>query len=143
MPITRSNTNPSLPLSPPITPSPPQSPTLQLRNPRPSLNILELEAGCIVWLPSKDLHYDGSSSCCDDRDTGMRSIRCIRESCCGNAALEEDGYNHPLVVLKTSNFYSGDKICIIAMVGPAFFLFPSPFPSPFPAFLPCKAAFLT
>lgn len=125
MPRTRLSTTPSTPLSPPTTPSPPQSPTSQPRNLRPSLSIPDLEAGCIVWLPSKNVLSDSSS---DGGDKVGRRIRCIRASCCGNAALNEKGYNHPIVVLKTSMYYLGDKNCLVAMVGPALFLSISCFP---------------
>ncbi|OBT68204.1 hypothetical protein VE03_02383 [Pseudogymnoascus sp. 23342-1-I1] len=99
MPSTRPNT--SLPT--PIAPPPPESPTSQRPDPRPSLNILDLEAGCIVWLPSKDLHSDSSISSSSSSDGGDK-------------ALEEKGYNHPVVVLEISKYNSGDKICLVAII---------------------------
>ncbi|KFY08158.1 hypothetical protein V492_06493 [Pseudogymnoascus sp. VKM F-4246] len=108
----RSSTGPSAP----ITLPPSQIPTLQPVRSRPTLKIPDLEAGCIVWLPSKDLHSNNSRASSDSGGNDERSIRCIHESCCGNADLEEEGYNHPVVVLKTSQYHLEDMICFVAII---------------------------
>jgi hypothetical protein len=46
---------------------------------------------------------------------------CNRHDCCGRVALEAEGYDHPVVVLKirqsiNSNIL-GDLVCTIACVG--------------------------
>ncbi|PMD55474.1 uncharacterized protein K444DRAFT_491821, partial [Hyaloscypha bicolor E] len=60
--------------------------------------------GCIVWLPPRKSHDD--------------PVLCNRPDCCGRVALEPEGYDHPVVVLKiwqsiNSNIL-GDLVCTIA-----------------------------
>ncbi|CAD6445553.1 117acc3b-a04c-4914-b042-c7bcbd5961e8 [Sclerotinia trifoliorum] len=65
---------------------------------RPGLKKKDLCVGCIVWLPAK-LESD-------------ESLVCSRgESCCNGKKLDDDGYNHPVVIL----CYEG-TICSIAMI---------------------------
>lgn len=124
MPSTRPNTGTPTPRPLPTSPSPLQSPASQPPSQHPTINIAELEAGCIVWLPIKDILPNSSNSSCDGEGKDRGSIKCIRESCCGKAALDGEGYDRPVVVLKAGEYHLGDKICLIAKVG-------LPFPSPF------------
>jgi hypothetical protein len=62
--------------------------------------------GCIVWLPPKSSHDD--------------AVLCNRDGCCGRSALQEGGYDHPVVVLKirqreNSRLY-GDILCTVVCV---------------------------
>ncbi|TGO58266.1 hypothetical protein BELL_1301g00010 [Botrytis elliptica] len=54
---------------------------------RPSLKKNDLCVGCIVWLPSK-LESDGELVC----NRG--------KSCCNGRCLDDEGYNHPVVILE-------------------------------------------
>jgi hypothetical protein len=64
--------------------------------------------GCIVWLPPKASY-------------GNPPVLCNRLCCCGQAALEDRGYDHPVVVLKirqrVNSSTIGDLVCTVACVG--------------------------
>ncbi|KAF7870588.1 hypothetical protein EAF04_004332 [Stromatinia cepivora] len=65
---------------------------------RPNLKKKDLCVGCIVWLPAKT--------------ESDEPLVCSRgESCCNGRKLDDDGYNHPVVIL----CYEG-TICYIAMI---------------------------
>ncbi|KAI9647920.1 hypothetical protein NHQ30_004309 [Ciborinia camelliae] len=65
---------------------------------RPSLKKTDLCVGCIMWLPAK-IESD-------------ESLTCSRgQSCCNGKKLDDDGYNHPVVIL----CYQGTT-CYIAMI---------------------------
>ncbi|CZT06977.1 uncharacterized protein RAG0_12547 [Rhynchosporium agropyri] len=53
---------------------------------RPPLRPGGICVGCIVWLPNKE-------------NQGP-SIKCRNDGCCENVELKDEGYNHPVVVLK-------------------------------------------
>ncbi|KAE9377631.1 hypothetical protein N431DRAFT_500434 [Stipitochalara longipes BDJ] len=82
------------------------SPTAQPRNDQrsPALKPGDVCAGCIVWLPPKFNHED--------------PVLCNRHGCCGGAALDDGGYNHPVVVIeikqKQNSRQLGDLICTVA-----------------------------
>ncbi|PQE05441.1 hypothetical protein CJF30_00011389 [Rutstroemia sp. NJR-2017a BBW] len=61
---------------------------------RPKVRIELLGEGCIVWLPDKN-----------ENETGK--VICIRDSCCFGTELDNEGYNHPVLVLKIKQ----DGIC--------------------------------
>ncbi|KAJ8066874.1 hypothetical protein OCU04_004258 [Sclerotinia nivalis] len=65
---------------------------------RPNLKKKDLCVGCIVWLPAR-IESDGSLVCSRG------------ESCCNGKKLDDDGYNHPVVIL----CYEGTT-CYIAMI---------------------------
>ncbi|KAF7920789.1 uncharacterized protein EAE98_008818 [Botrytis deweyae] len=65
---------------------------------RPSLKKNDICVGCIVWLPSK-LESDGDLVC----NRG--------KSCCNGRCLDDEGYNHPVVILE----HEGD-VCSVAMM---------------------------
>ncbi|KAF7954608.1 hypothetical protein EAE96_005727 [Botrytis aclada] len=65
---------------------------------RPDLRKNDICIGCIVWLPSK-LESDGDLVC----NRG--------KPCCNGTCLNDEGYNHPVVILKLE----GD-ICSVAMM---------------------------
>ena len=62
--------------------------------------------GYIVWLPIKE-------------NQGP-SIKCRKDGCCGNEELKDEGYNHPVVVLKIKqknrSKVCGDLVLNIAIV---------------------------
>ncbi|ESZ91507.1 hypothetical protein SBOR_8105 [Sclerotinia borealis F-4128] len=65
---------------------------------RSKLKESDICVGCIVWLPPK-IEGDGS-------------LVCVRgKSCCNGKKLDDDGYNHPVVIL-----YYKDTTCYIAMI---------------------------
>ncbi|PMD27099.1 hypothetical protein NA56DRAFT_743451 [Hyaloscypha hepaticicola] len=78
----------------------------QTNNRTPSLRSGDICRGCIVWLPPKTSHDD--------------AVLCNRDGCCDRSALQEGGYDHPVVVLKirqreNSTLY-GDILCTVVCV---------------------------
>ncbi|TGO23535.1 hypothetical protein BPAE_0129g00190 [Botrytis paeoniae] len=71
---------------------------------RSNLKKNDICVGCIVWLPSK-LESDGDLVC----NRG--------KSCCNGRCLNDEGYNHPVVILEHE-----DGVCSVAMVENLFFL---------------------
>ncbi len=73
---------------------------------RPPLRPKDICVGCIVWLPIKE-------------NQGP-SIKCRKDGCCGNEELKDEGYNHPIVVLKIKqkkrSKVCGDLVLTIALV---------------------------
>lgn len=73
----------------------------------PSLRTGDICRGCIVWLPPKSSHDD--------------AILCNRDGCCNRSALQEGGYDHPVVVLKIrqkeNSSLCGDIVCTVVCVG--------------------------
>ncbi len=73
---------------------------------RPRLISGDVCVGCIVWLPPRKDHEP--------------PILCKREGCCGGEVLQDEGYNHPVVVLKIrqseNSRVHGDLMCLVACV---------------------------
>ncbi|KAH6700618.1 hypothetical protein BKA61DRAFT_529714 [Leptodontidium sp. MPI-SDFR-AT-0119] len=73
---------------------------------RPPLRSEDICVGCIVWLPIKENHGP--------------SIKCRKDGCCGNEELKDEGYNHPVVVLKIKqkkrSKVCGDLVLTIAIM---------------------------
>ncbi|PQE06263.1 hypothetical protein CJF30_00005215 [Rutstroemia sp. NJR-2017a BBW] len=72
-------------------------PTRNQHNPRPKVRIQSIGEGCILWLPARNENESGK-------------IICIRDSCCSGSELDNEGYNHPVLVLKIRQ----DGICSFA-----------------------------
>jgi hypothetical protein len=72
-------------------------PTRSQHHPRLKVKIRELGEGCILWLPEKK-----------ENDSGR--IICIKDSCFSGSELDDEGYNHPVLVLKVKQ----DGICSFA-----------------------------